>query len=268
MPYTRFIALGDSLSADLYPAKAAAGDTDPASRHEALRPGLGAAALLYRNADGYWPAHRGRDLATRYPGMRFENAHRLDHPAAHPSDHHATAGSTTVSVLAYQLTRVETTADPVLVTLTVGRDDALRMLGAPRPPATLVATMSERLARVLAAIDARLPNADLLLTTVVDPTDGTGRLADDTDVAREVGWLEDYNGEVRRLAADRPRVRLADAHRHFLGHGLTTRPDEQWIWAPSPFELNDRGASELRRVWWKAMPGFGTDDGAPARAPV
>lgn len=255
MSFTRFLALGDSLSADLYPAKAAAGDTDPTGKDDSLAAGLGASALLYRNDDRRWPAHAGLDLETRYPGIRFQNEHRLDHPAAHPTDHLATAGSTTVSVLAYQLTRVAPSLESTLVTLTVGRDDALRMLGAPRPPLTLVATMAERLARVVATIADKLPNARLLLTTVIDPTDGTGRLADDTDVAREVGWLEAYNDEVRRLAASSSGITLADAHRHFRGHGLTAAPDEQWIWPPAPFEVNARGASELRRVWWDALLG-------------
>ncbi len=255
MSYSRFIALGDSLSADLYPARSVAGDVAAVTPHDDLPRGLGAAALLYRNDSGRWPAFAGRDLETRYPGIRFENEHWFDHPARHPTDHHATSGSTTVSVLAYQLTRVAASADRVLVTLTVGRDDALRMLGAPRPPATLVATITERAGRVLDTIRTKLPNADVLVTTVVDPTSGTGTLAPETDVSREVGWLEAYNEELRQLVAVTPGARLADAHRHFLGHGVAAPPDDRWVWAPAPFELNDRGASELRRVWWEALTG-------------
>src|SRR5690606_13478026 len=149
----------------------------------------------------------------------FRSAHRFDHPALLPSDHLATAGATTVSVLAYQLHRLPPSDEPMLVTLTVGRDDLLRMLGAPRPPATLVATTVQRLTMILRTIAAKFPRAETLLTTVFDPTDGTGRLPDDTDVSREIEWIAEYNTEVRRLAAETPRTRLADVARHFEGHG-------------------------------------------------
>src|SRR5690606_34707498 len=131
---------------------------------------------------------------------------------------------------------------------TAGRDDLLRMLGAPRPPAALVETAASRLTLVLRTIATKFPRAETLLTTIFDPTDGSGRLPDDTDVSREVAWIADFNAEVRRLAAETPRTRLADVARHFAGHGLSADPGDRWIWTPMPFELNARGASEVRRL--------------------
>lgn len=249
LPYTRLLALGDSLSADLYPAKDVSGDPDPDSRAADLPAGLGAVALLHRNDDALWPEFAGRDLVTLRPRLAFRSAHLLDHPGVFPSDHLATAGATTVSVLAYQLHRLETSDEPMLITLTAGRDDLLRMLGAPRPPASLVETSVSRLTLVLRTISEKFPRAETLITTVIDPTDGTGRMPDDADVSREVEWIGTFNSEVRRLAAETPRTRLADAALHFAGHGLTAPPEERWVWTPMPFELNARGASELRRIW-------------------
>ncbi|HEX5830203.1 MAG TPA: hypothetical protein VFY16_04420, partial [Gemmatimonadaceae bacterium] len=111
MRFSRFIALGDSLSIDRYPALAASAPGE-------LPPGLGAAALLFRNADSRWPEFAGRDLITFYPGIAFRNRHQLDHPVGHPTDHYATDGATTVSVLAYQLHRVDPSDEPTLVTVT------------------------------------------------------------------------------------------------------------------------------------------------------
>ncbi|HEU4631467.1 MAG TPA: SGNH/GDSL hydrolase family protein [Gemmatimonadaceae bacterium] len=250
--FDRYIALGDSLSIDLYPARAAhpaGANAEPAE----LEPGLGAPALLYRNDDARWPEFAGRDLVSANPAIAFRNEHVLDHPARRPTDHHATDGATTVGVLAYQLHRVPASEERTLVTVTAGRNDILQMLGAPRPPATLVDGMVARMARLVTTVRDRLPNALLLLTTAPDPSDGTGLLDEDTPFEREAAWLAAFNEAVRALAAVHPHVRLADAADHFAGHGPAAPPTERWFWAGRVVELDARGASELRRVWLDAL---------------
>src|SRR3954452_4529328 len=73
----RYVALGDSMSIDLYPALDA-GDIDvavalernaTAGRVEAL----GAASLFYRNDDARWPEEIGNDLASRFPAIEYAN---------------------------------------------------------------------------------------------------------------------------------------------------------------------------------------------------
>jgi lysophospholipase L1-like esterase len=250
--FDRYIALGDSLSIDLYPARALhpAGANAEAAE---LEPGLGAPALLYRNDDARWPEFAGRDLVSANPAILFRNEHALDHPVTRDSDHHATDGATTVGVLAYQLHRVPPSDARTLVTVTAGRSDILQMLGAPRPPATLVEGMTTRMARLVTTVRDRLPNALLLLTTAPDPSDGTGLLDDETPFEREAAWLAAFNLAVRALAAEHAHVRLADAAAHFAGHGLTAPPAERWFWSGRMVELDARGASELRRVWLDAL---------------
>ena len=80
--FSRFIALGDSLSIDRYPATANVA-TPHAGDDAALPRGLGAAALLYRNDDQRWPEFTGRDLATHYPGIAFRHAVQLVGEHAH-----------------------------------------------------------------------------------------------------------------------------------------------------------------------------------------
>lgn len=252
--FERYLALGDSLSMDLYPARAVHAAGARAELAE-LTPGSGAAALLHRNDDARWPDLAGLDLVSANPAIAFHNRHAFDHPLEHPSDHLATDGATTVGVLAYQLHRVPPSPERLLVTVTAGRSDVFQMIGAPRPPATMVAGMLSRVERLIRTVREKLPRAVLLLTTAPDPSDGTGRLDDDTPFARESGWLAEYNAGLARLAAesDPGHVLLADAAGHFAGHGLAAPPGERWYWDGRITELDARGASELRRVWVETL---------------
>ena len=99
-----------------------------------------------------------------------------------------------------------------------------------------------------------LPRATLLLTTVYDPTDGTGKLPGLESYGRlPLEYLERFNDTVRRTAASLPRTLLADVHRHFLGHGVKAPERDRWYWSRNLIEPNARGASEIRRVWWEAL---------------
>src|SRR5688572_114056 len=69
MPFTLYVALGDSMSTDHYPTCDVRDLDAPPAR---LDP-LGAAALLHRNDDDRWPEFRGRDLETLGPDMEFLN---------------------------------------------------------------------------------------------------------------------------------------------------------------------------------------------------
>lgn len=250
--FVRYVALGDSLSIDLYPARSAhrsGAVVDPAE----LERGLGAAALLHANDDARWPAFAGRDLRSLHPGIAFHNAHVLDHAPTKPTDHWATDGATTVGVLAYQLHRVPASDAPTLVTVTAGRADVLQMVGAPKPPPSLVDGIAARVDRLVRTVREKLPQATLVVTTAPDPSDGTGALDADTPFAREAAWLADYNDRLRALAAATPHAVLADAAAHFAGHGNAAAPADRWFWPGRPAELNARGASELRRVWLEAL---------------
>lgn len=250
--FARYVALGDSLSIDLYPARSAhpAGTTaDPS----ALVRGLGAAALLHANDDARWPEFAGRDLRALHPGIAFHNMHVLDHAPTKPTDHWATDGATTVGVLAYQLHRVPASGEPTLVTVTAGRADVLQMAGAPTPPPTLVDGIATRIERLVRTLQTKRPQATLVVTTAPDPSDGTGALDADTPFERAAAWLAEYNERLRALAAATPNAVLADAAARFAGRGNAAPPDERWFWPDRPAELNARGASELRRVWLEAL---------------
>jgi hypothetical protein len=72
--FTRYVALGDSMSIDLYPAYDIAGADELNFGMAGLRRGLGAASLFFQNDDEIWPEFRHRDLRSlnRRILFRFE----------------------------------------------------------------------------------------------------------------------------------------------------------------------------------------------------
>lgn len=245
---TRYIALGDSMSMDLYPALAA-GDTDVAVALERLPSvgrvaSIGAASLLYQNSDEHWPESAGDDLVTRYPGVEFENL--------------AADGATIGEVFGEQASQLDATDDPVLVTLTVGGTDILSALGS-RPRRALLdrigADIVEAYDFLVDTIRRSYVNGRLILTTVYDPSDRSGKIPGVHDDAGPLALdvLDRFNQHIRALASGTPQVFLADAYTHFLGHGVSAPEAERWYWTRSLLEPNARGANEIRRLWLDAL---------------
>jgi acyl-CoA thioesterase I len=225
--FAHYIALGDSISIDVYPA------ADAARRY----PGrfstdkLGAASLLVKNDDQLWPEFRGRELKI-------------------PATDLTADGATTESLLR-QVERIATSDDPTLITITAGGNDLLGHIGSRGPnPAPEIA---ERLRAAIHRVLEKRPNATILVSTVYDPSDGTNVLDGRGRLDREAEWLKDYNERVRRLVETDRRLKLADIHRHFLGHGLTAPENERWYLRESIIEPSARGASEVRRLWLDAI---------------
>jgi len=161
-------------------------------------------------------------------------------------------GATSEDVLRFQLPLVAKSKDETLVTITAGGNDMLMNLGARFPPRDLVDGMIERITHIVDQLIAKLPRSLILLGTVYDPSDGTNML-DGNRLDREAGWLARYNDAVRKLAAARDHVRLADIHEIFLGHGLTAPLAERWYWSGLIFEPNAEGARQVARLWRKLL---------------
>jgi lysophospholipase L1-like esterase len=235
--FTRYIALGDSISIDIYPAEDA--ERRYPGRFSTDR--LGAVSLLVQNDDRLWPEFRGRDLRTLQPSFDFDEQR----------DDFTADGATTESLLR-QVQRIERSDEPTLVTITAGGNDLLGYIGS--PGGSPAPTIAERLRSAIARVLEARPNAIVLVGTVYDPSDGTKRLPGYTRaLERESQWLDEYNDLVRKLVTTDPRLRLADIHRHFRGHGLTVDVEQQWYLRESIIEPNARGASEVRRVWLEAI---------------
>ena len=204
----------------------------------------GAASLLHENDDALWPEFAGRDLSHRLPGIE-----RLDVTAD---------GAVIESVLATQLSRVPPVVGEAarVVTLTAGGNDLLGgLFGGLDGLAAATDRAIERYGALVAILVKRFPDATLLLTTVYDPTDGSGLLPGASEVLGRLPMelLDRFNQAVRDQAGRHPHAVVADVHAVFLGHGLSAPPGERWYWEPSPIEPGARGASEIRRVWLDAL---------------
>jgi lysophospholipase L1-like esterase len=238
MPFTLYVALGDSMSTDHYPTCDVRNLDAPPGRLEPL----GAAALLHSNDDVRWPEFRGRDLARTHPDIEFLNL--------------AEDGAMIDDVATEELARLgRDSHDPgILLTLTAGGNDLLDALAAGQQLDREVRRIEQRYTDLVATVREELPAATLVLTTVYDPTDGTGRLPGLESPGRlPLDYLDSFNQRVRNLAGESDRILLADVHRRFLGHGMTAPERDRWYWRRNPIEPNARGASEIRRVWLETM---------------
>ena len=242
--FVRYIALGDSVSIDLYPALDA-GKIDVAVALERTTTAgevapLGAASLLYKNAEELWPDELGNDLISRYPNIELVNV--------------AEDGATIGDVFGEQLTQVEDTDEQVLITLTIGGNDLLSAFGN-RPKKALLEKIEHDIAEaydfLVDHLRGRFPNGTLIVNTIYDPSDRSGKIP---GVYEEIGplpleILDRMNDHIRALVIGTPRVALADVYAHFLGHGVSVAEDERWYWRRSLTEPNAEGANQIRRVW-------------------
>jgi lysophospholipase L1-like esterase len=238
MSFSLYVALGDSMSTDHYPTCDVRGLDAPPGR---LDP-LGAAALLHSNVDSRWPEFRGHDLAALHPLTEFLNL--------------AEDGAMIDDVATEELARLGHDSDDpgILLTLTAGGNDLLDALASGGPLDREARRIERRYSDLVATVREELPGATLVLTTVYDPTDGTGRLPGlESGKPLPLEYLDRFNDTVRALADGDGRIHVADVHRHFLGHGVTASEGERWYWRRNSIEPNARGASEIRRMWLAAV---------------
>ena len=246
--FSQYIALGDSMSIDLYPALDA-GETEVAVALEwdqnagAVAP-LGAASLLHRNDDERYPDFAGQDLVSRWPDVALLNV--------------AEDGATIGDVFGSQLPQVPESEEPTLITLSVGGNDLLSAF-ANRPDASLLAGIVRDVAEgyefLVESLRRARPQSTIILTTVYDPSDGTRKIPGLFDAAGPlpIESLHDLNARIRTVASQLQDAAAADVHAHFLGHGVSARDTDRWYWKRSWIEPNAVGASEIRRVWLDAL---------------
>jgi lysophospholipase L1-like esterase len=238
MTLTLYTSVGDSMSTDHYPTCDVRDLDLPPARLEPL----GAAALLYRNDDTRWPEFKGLDLTHLSPGVQFLNL--------------AEDGAMIDDVTTEKLARLgHDSSDPgFLLTLSAGGNDLLNALTTGRQLDKAVRKIRQCYAELVETIREELPRATLVLTTVYDPTDGTGGLPGMEGIGSlPLEYLDEFNEHVRETADSMAGTLFADVHRHFLGHGVTARETDRWYWRRNMIEPNARGASEIRRVWWEAL---------------
>ena len=243
--FREYVALGDSYSIDLYPALDA-GKTDVSVALERVESAgtvapLGAASLLHLNHDETYPDESGNDLTSMFPGIEFRKL--------------ASGGATIGDVFGEQLAQLGESDEPTLITLTLGSEDLFSAFSRSPKKSLLeqiVNDLVEAYDLLIAALRAARPNATIILTTVTDPSDRTGRIAGILDDAKlPLEGLDAFNASIRKLAGG--QVHVADAYGHFLGRGASVGEEHRWYWRRSPIELNAAGANELRKLWLETL---------------
>lgn len=242
MAFEVYIALGDSMTLDDYPA------SDAERLGLNCRKDIGAAALLYKNDPQLFPELAGKDLSSAHPRIRFANLAYDD--------------ATTEDMLSEEkMSELHQYSNShCLVTLTIGGNDLLKIfkdIPANNVKALTSATQEvhTRYLQLLKLIKATVPASTMLLTTLYDPTDGTGILPSTTmgTGTLPVTFIEQFNVFIESCAK-RQRAALADVYSHFRGHGAECgRKDNFWYCPLQPIEPSYQGASEIRRVWFETL---------------
>jgi hypothetical protein len=246
--FQEYVAIGDSLSIDLYPALDA-GKTDVSVALERIEGAgtiapIGAASLFYMNHEETQPDESGNDLSSIFPGIRYR---RL-----------ATDGATIGDVFGEQLAQLGESESETLITLTIGSEDLFSAFSR-SPKKALMEQITSDLVQaydlLVSAIRAARPNSLVILTTVPDPSDRTGKIKGVLDDAGPLplAALDTYNAHIRTLGSDSDSVVVADAYGLFLGHGATQPEEHRWYWRRSPIEINATGAHELRKLWMETL---------------
>ena len=233
-----YIALGDSISIDMYP------DTDGETRFSGKSySNLGAASLFYRNNDSAWPDFLNNDL------VRLFDDEILDFRVL------AEDGATSKDVLAYQLPNLPPDqGGSTLVTITAGGNDLLQNLFVGQEElSTTVDMVGQNILKVIKTLQGNFTKCDIILNTIYDPTDGSGQLDAELDVSGLLNWLYECNSIIQTIAGETGCL-LADLYQHFEGHGLAEgEASQRWFWDESMIEPNALGASETRRIWLETL---------------
>ena len=221
--FARYIALGDSISTDDYPGE-----------------GKGAASLFYRNQDHLYPDYRGKDLFALNREIEFLSL--------------AEDGATSRDVLHSQLPELGNgSRDRTVITLTAGGNDILSHQADAEEVMFRIRTIVDRLQQIY-------PQSEIILGTIYDPSDGVGDLFGKEVMDKELRTAYAINDGIRRMAQP-PAIRVAEIHKHFLGHGAHCKdpsnpyfhPEDPSLWYVLTIEPNSRGAQEIRSVFWRAL---------------
>jgi lysophospholipase L1-like esterase len=176
-------------------------------------------------------------------------------------------GATSHDVVRFQLDKIE--GRPSLITLTMGGNDLLTSLFSPAGAGSVpdrdaaLRTVEQVATNYAVAMPALVATgARVVVSTVYDPTDGTGDLSWVGLPPWEGGLevLASLNAAIRDAAAGHGAA-VADLHAAFLGHGAKAgditaadpRPDNRDLWLCSHIEPNAWGARAVRDAWRAAL---------------
>jgi lysophospholipase L1-like esterase len=212
--------------------------------------------LLVKNDDTKYPAYKGKDLDTKYPGIAVVHA--------------AKAGSTAKELVAQTQNLATTLAGPVLVTITIGGNDVQGAIG----DYLLSGSDTKELTAFQTELDTSLaelskPNrfgqgvaVKVLLANIYDPSDGTGnfKFADGTACPGALSYwpannptdatLAPWETAVSTTAQKYSPTSVLPLKDVFHGHGVPASPT--WFFSDC-IHPNAVGHDQVRQMFWGAI---------------
>jgi lysophospholipase L1-like esterase len=221
--------------------------------------------LLHQNDDATYPEWKGKDLATRFPGIQYVHA--------------AVAGSITASygdfftqgapVMSDQITGLGSSyPGDILVTITIGGNDLVDHA----PDAVTGLDTSDRTkfaANIKADLDAITASGRLgggkvyiLETNIYDSSDGQGNFKSagpacppytvgPSTVTTVFGNWDGILTQAIQAHASNGDF-LVDAHGLFAGHGFNSK--DNWYYSDC-IHPNTKGHNQLRKRFWQMLTG-------------
>lgn len=251
---TMLVNLGDSLAAGYYAGK-----------------GRSYKALLVKNNDLLYPAYKGKDLNSWFPGIKVVDRSK--------------SGAVTKDVISQAKGVSGNPKGLTLVLISAGgndfNDNILTMIN-PVQASAMAKQGAANLGQVVARFSNKLlfpGGAVILLLKVHDPTDGTGTvpakkgLQGFCSVIQKLGIfvgptaiknLALFNQQLAGSVGKASNVTVVDNQAAFLGHGFHhDDPKNKYYQAKDPTlwfhndctHGNDRGHHELRRLFWSKISG-------------
>jgi hypothetical protein len=159
-------------------------------------------------------------------------------------------------VFGEQLSQLAQSEEPTLLTLTIGATDLFSAFNNRPKPALLdriTHDVAEAFDFIVDSVRRSRPNSLLIVSTIYDPSDRTGRIRGVFDEAEVMSLraLDSLNQSIRTVANGTPGVLLGEVYGHFLGHGVTAPEADRWYWRRSLLEPTRAGRVRFVVSGWK-----------------
>lgn len=189
-----------------------------------------------------WPEFKEQDLTTQNQNMGLVD--------------YSFDGAMVDDLLHFEmvLDYTELAKSQVIVTVTAGGNDLLEIEDQPENAEQNLALLQDRFVRLMEMLQRAVPTGSILVTTLYDPTDGTGVLPEHQLVKKiPVREFTLFNDFLRTLPKHFDNIVVADVHQAMFGRGESAASEDRWYWNTSRIEPNIRGAHEIRKVWYEAL---------------
>ena len=223
-------------------------------------------ALLVKNNNLLYPAYKGKDLSTLFPGIKVVDKSK--------------SGAKTSAILKQAKSVSGNLLGNTLVVMSAGGNDFNESVATMLMPAAIAQKATGNLKQIAAhfANTAKFPGTvTLVMLNIYDPTDGMGNIPNKGGLSGfcktilkfglvgglVVTNLALFNGELAKFATAN-KVLLADQHKRFLGHGFHhADPKNKHYNATDPSlwfykdcaHANNRGHHEVRTLIWSKLFG-------------